>query len=465
VTWWRNAVVYQVYVRSFADSNGDGVGDLPGLVSRLDHLAWLGVDALWCTPITVSPDRDFGYDVSDYLAVQPAFGTLDDLRTLVAEAGRRGIRVLLDLVPNHTSDRHPWFRDPGRRGWYVWSDRPNNWVSSFGGSAWEYHPEVGRWYLHNFFKEQPDLDWWNEEVRAEFDRILRFWLDLGVAGFRVDVADGMIKDRWLRDNPPASAEDEWTPRSRGQRFVFNRYRPETHEILRRWRRIADAYRPPRVLLGEVMVREPEAWAAYYGRGDELHLVTNFRFQFAPFEPASLSEVVEASLAALGDAPWAVPLWHGSNHDFSRFPTRWCRGDERLVRLALTMLLTLPGSCILYQGDEIGLEDVPVPSERRRDPVGRDPARTPMPWSGAAGAGFTQGEPWLPLGDHRARNVADQRRDPNSVLRLTRDLIRLRKRLRGPYRREPGGSGCWRYRRGGTLVELDFETPAARILEA
>lgn len=460
--WWRNAVIYHVYVRSFQDSDGDGVGDLPGLVARLDHLAWLGVDAVWCSPVTVSPNWDFGYDVADYLQVDPALGTLSDLDRLVAEAGRRGIRVLLDIVPNHTSDQHPWFADPRKRlEYYVWSDRPNNWVSAFEGPAWTWHPQVGRYYLHNFLPQQPDLDWWNEEVRAEFDRILRFWFDRGVAGFRIDVAHGLVKDRLLRDNPPAAPSDPPWVRLRGQRPIYNANRPEVHEVFRRWRRLAQEYRPPRVLLGETYVFDPGAWAAFFGhQDDELQLALNFLLPWQPFRPRPLRRAVERSLAFLPS--WGTPAWHGSSHDLSRLATRWCGGDQRKVRLALAMLLTLPGAAVLYQGDEIGMEDGEVPPPRRLDLRGRDPQRTPMQWSDEPNGGFTTVEPWLPLGDFRRCNVARQRKDEGSVLHHTRELIALKRRLRGSYQALEAADGCWRYKRGDVTIELDFARCMALI---
>jgi alpha-glucosidase len=461
--WWPQAVVYQVYVRSFADSDGDGIGDLAGLTGKLDYLQWLGVDALWLSPINPSPNVDFGYDVSDYTDVEPTLGTLADLDRLVAEAARRKIQILLDIVPNHTSDQHPWFRDPSKRDWYVWADRPNNWLSAFGGPAWTYREGVGRWYLHNFAPEQPDLNWWNEEVREEFDRILRFWFDRGVAGFRIDVANGLIKDRELRDNPPVEPGDPPGLRRYGQRPVYNRGRPEVHDIFKRWRRIAEEYEPTRLLIGETWVHEPAAWAAFYGTNDdELQLPLNFMLAFADFEPGPLRQVVERSLQVIPAD--AVPVWHGSNHDFSRLATRWAEGDERKVRLALTMLLTLPGVTVLYQGDEIGLEDVPVSPEHVVDVVDRDPERTPMPWSSERNGGFTTGKPWLPLGDYRRQNVADQRADPDSTLNRTRELIAVKKRLVGPYRGLPSPEGSWRYGRGEAVVELDFVKSSAEVRE-
>jgi alpha-glucosidase len=448
-------------VRSFADSNGDGIGDLPGLIGKLDYLEWLGVDALWLSPINPSPNCDYGYDVSDYLDVDPTLGTMADLDRLIADAGRRGIRVLLDIVPNHTSDQHPWFQDPEKRDWYVWADRPNNWMSAFGGPAWT--QKDGRWYLHNFAAGQPDLNWWNDEVRAEFERILRFWFDRGVAGFRIDVAHGLVKDELLRDNPPASRDDPPPIRRFGQRQVYNSRRPEVHDVFRRWRSIAEEYDPPRVLLGETWVLELADWAAFYGADDELQLAFNFLMATATLDPTELRTVVESSLAALPAG--AKPVWHGSNHDVSRMATRWCKGDEARVRLALTMLLTLPGATVLYQGDEIGLEDGVVPKERVLDVSGRDPERTPMPWTGEPKAGFTSGEPWLPLGEHGVRNVAAQRDDPDSVLNLTRELVALKKRLRGPYESLPARKGRWRYRRNGVVVDLDFDALSARLEEA
>jgi alpha-glucosidase len=448
-------------VRSFADSNGDGVGDLPGLIGKLDYLEWLGVDALWLSPINPSPNKDYGYDVSDYLDVDPALGTMADLDRLIADAGRRGIHVLLDIVPNHTRDQHPWFSDPEKLDWYVWADRPNNWMSAFGGPAWT--QKDGRWYLHNFAPGQPDLNWWNDEVRAEFERILRFWFDRGVAGFRIDVAHGLVKDELLRDNPPATRADPAPIRRFGQRQVYNSRRPEVHDVFRRWRSIAEEYDPPRVLLGETWVLELADWAAFYGADDELQLAFNFLMATATLDATELRTVVETSLAALPAG--AKPVWHGSNHDVSRMATRWCKGDDGKVRLALTMLLTLPGATVLYQGDEIGQEDGVVPPERVLDISGRDPERTPMPWNGEPEGGFTSGEPWLPMGEHRRRNVAAQREDPASVLNLTRELIALKKRLRGPYEPLPAPKGGWRYRRDGVVVDLDFKAPRARIEEA
>jgi len=485
--WWRSAVLYQVYVRSFADSDGDGVGDLKGLVGRLDHLAWLGVDGVWLSPVMPSPNADWGYDVADYCAVLKEYGTLDDLDDVIAAAGRLGIRVLLDLVPNHTSDRHDWFVesrssvDSERRAWYVWADpksdgsAPNNWVGSFGGPAWSLDPASGQYYLHNFLPEQPDLNWWHNGVRRAFDDILRFWWDRGVAGFRIDVCNMMIKDAELRDNPPATEDDPFIMQMFGQRPIYNGNRPEAHDILRRWRTIANGYTPPRVLLGETNVDTLENLAAYYGSGDdELHMGFNFPFIEAEFDAAALSDIVARTEALLPPDAW--PVWTGSNHDVSRLATRWCGGDPAKVRLALLMLLTLRGTPVLYQGDEIGLTDREFEKEELLDPVGvrfwpyypgRDPERTPMQWDGGPNAGFTAPgvTPWIPMAD-APLNVAEQRAEPDSVLHFVRDAIALRRAspdlLGGDYRAGPVDGGLWVWRRGGILVALNFSAEQREV---
>ncbi len=480
-SWWRSAVLYQLYPRSFADSNGDGQGDLQGIIEHLDHLVWLGVDGIWLNPINPSPNADWGYDVADYTGVEPDFGDLDALDRLVAAAGEREIRVILDLVPNHTSDRHPWFLDARssrtarHRDWYVWADAPpvggppNNWVSVFGGSAWTWDEPTQQYYLHNFLPEQPDLNWWNDEVRDEFDDIIRFWFDRGISGFRIDVAHGIVKDVELRDNPSATPDDDDLFRTLGQRQEFNMNRQEVHDVLRRWRAIADTYEHDPILLGETWVPDIEALMRFYGDGtDELHLALNVPFVFAKLGTQMLT-IVEREEAGIPDGAW--PTWTGSNHDAGRFVTRWCGDDERKVRAALVMMLTLRGTPILYYGDEIGMPEVQVPRDRIRDPVGvrgwpddpgRDRARTPMPWTSDPGGGFTRSgvEPWLPGGEAASRNVADQRDDPGSVLRLSRDLISLRRArpdLRsGRYATLQAPEGVWAWRRGDhTVVALNL----------
>jgi alpha-glucosidase len=424
-------LIYQVYPRSFADSNGDGVGDLPGLASKLDHLAWLGVDAIWTSPTFPSPNVDWGYDVSDYRDVHAELGTLDDLATLIADAHARDIDVWLDLVPNHTSDKHDWFRD--RPEYYVWAtDIPNDWKSIFtGDTAWSYDSRRKLYYLHQFAPQQPDLDWWNVDVRGEFEKILRYWFDRGVAGFRIDVAHGLIKDRELRD---------------GVRYM--RDRPEVHEIYERWQEVAREYDPKPTLMGETYV-PLERLPAYY-RG--LDLAQNFEFCMADLEVDSMRPIVEETMRTLPTD--AQPLWFGSNHDTSRLSTRWARGDEQKARAALFLLLTLPGDAILYQGDEIALEDGKVPEDRITDLADppRDPQRTPLPWTRA---GEEWQKPWLPLGGTE-RNIEDQRSDADSTLHYVRDLIARRKEFSDEsYETLKSGSGIWAYRRGDKTCVLNM----------
>jgi alpha-glucosidase len=473
MSWWRDGVLYQIYPRSFADSDGDGIGDLRGIVARLDHLEWLGVDGIWLNPTMPSPNDDWGYDVADYCAVHPDLGTLEDLDALVAEAGRRGIRVLLDLVPNHTSDRHRWFadalagRDARHRDFYVWADPapgggpPNNWLSNFGGPAWSLHEPTGQYYLHNFLPTQPDLNWWSDGVREAFDHVLRFWYERGVAGFRIDVCHAIVKDRELRDDPAATPDDHPQVRVRGTRQVFSMNRPEVHDVLRRWRRLSD---PGHVLVGETYVFDLDQLLPYYGNGeDELHLAFNFLFIHSDLDAARLRAIVERMEAGLPEAAW--PVWTGSNHDAGRLATRWAGGDAAKARVALLLLLALRGTPFLYYGDEIGLPEVAIDPARSLDPVphrtgdptrGRDGCRTPMQWTAEPGAGFTSGEaPWLPFGDPAAVNVADQRADPGSTLNLVRDLIALRRArgdlTRGAYATLPAPDGAWVWRRGERTV--------------
>src|SRR6185312_17172421 len=412
--WWQGATLYQVYVRSWRDSDGDGYGDLREVISGLDYLAWLGVDGVWLSPTMPSPDHDWGYDVSDYLAVHPELGTMDDLDELVAQAGERGMRVLLDLVPNHTSSAHPWFvdarsgRGAAHRSYYVWADPapgggpPNNWLNNTGTSAWTLDDASGQYYLHNFLPSQPDLNWWEPAVHAEFDTILRFWFDRGIAGFRIDVAHGLYKDAALRDDPP-EVPGRMAGRS-GLAQVYSANRPESHGVFRDWRAIAESYSPPRLLLGETWVSDLASMAAFHGHGDELQLTFNFPVIFADFTAEALSGVVAETLAVLPAGE--CPVWTGSNHDISRFPTRWCGGDEAKARLALLMLATLPGTFVLYYGDEIAMTDVNIPAGGSRDEISagvaartvRDRSRTPMPWDASPTAGFTVPgvRPWLPI---------------------------------------------------------------------
>jgi alpha-glucosidase len=473
-SWWRDGVLYQIYPRSFADSDGDGIGDLRGIAERLDHLAWLGVDGIWLNPTFPSPNDDWGYDVSDYTGVHPELGTMEDLEELIAEAGSRGIRVLLDLVPNHTSDRHPWFqdaltgRDAKHRDLYVWADPapgggpPNNWISNFGGPAWTFHEPTSQYYLNQFLPSQPDLNWWNEDVRKAFDYVLRYWFERGVAGFRIDVCHAIIKDRELRDDPEATADDHPVIQARGLQQVYSMNRPETHEVLRRWRLVAQEPEPERILVGETYVLDLEGLIPFYGNGqDELDLAFNFLFVHADLDVEQLRTIVEGVERMLPAGSW--PVYTGSNHDAGRLVKRWAGGDERKVRAALLMLLALRGTPFLYYGDEIGMPEVAIDAADALDPVphrtgkperNRDGCRTPMQWSAAPGAGFTADgatRTWLPLGDAAAHNVADQRVDPASTLHLVRDLIALRREradLRGGgYETLPAPAGAWAWRRG------------------
>jgi len=495
--WWHGASLYQIYVRSWRDSDGDGYGDLRGVIDGLDYLAWLGVDGIWLSPTTPSPDHDWGYDVSDYLGVHPELGTLADIDELVAQAGRRGMRVLLDLVPNHTSSAHPWFVDArsdtraAHRAYYVWADQPadggppNNWLDSTGASAWTYDDTTSQYYLHNFLPSQPDLNWWEPAVHAEFEKILRFWFDRGIAGFRIDVAQGLYKDAALRDDPPPPPGPRNRLTSRfGLSQVYSANRPESHAVFRDWRAIAETYDPPRLLLGETWVAGLAAMASFHGHGDELQLTFNFPVIFADFTAKALSSLVAETLADLPAGECAV--WTGSNHDLSRFPTRWCGGDEAKSRLALLILATLPGTFVLYYGDEMAMTDVDVPASLRRDemtsflqdenalgaPAGalRDRARTPMPWDASPTGGFTADgvRPWLPLGEHAARNVASQRADPASTLRFCRGLLALRRAELGgkpaAYTQLSGPPGVWAYRTGDLVVAANFTREPACLGE-
>lgn len=416
--WWENAAIYQVYPRSFQDSDGDGVGDLYGIETRLDHLVELGVDGLWLSPIHPSPLADFGYDISDYKAVDPVYGTLEDFDRLIAAADERGLRVLMDLVPCHTSIEHPWFRE--HPDWYIWAEGrdggpPNNWRATFGGPAWSRDPAGGpRWYMHSFYPEQPDLDWRNPEVVAAFGEIVRFWLDRGVAGFRVDAIDRLIKDDQLRDDPPASAPLALPLPEEYARLehLYSRNRPEIRAALASLREAAgDA-----LLVGEVYL--PAADSAPYL--ESLDATFAFELFHAPWEAEALEAAVEAQMKLPGTAAWAL-----SNHDFPRLPDRY---GEDAVRDAARLICSLPGIVFIYQGDEIGMRDGPG-HQPPYDRAGRDAHRHPMQWDATPSGGFTTGRPWLPLVDPGERNVADQREDPESLLALYRDLLGWRRYVR------------------------------------
>jgi alpha-glucosidase len=448
--WWRDAVIYQVYIRSFADSDGDGIGDLAGIRSRLPYLRDLGVDALWVTPFYPSPMADGGYDVADYRDIEPLFGTLTDADALVRDAHALGLRVIIDLVPNHTSDRHAWFQQAltapagsRERARYIFrngrgpdgAEPPNDWPSVFGGTAWARLPD-GQWYLHLFSPEQPDLDWENGEVRDEFEAIVRFWLDRGVDGFRIDVAHGLVKDPALPDIGP-DEEHILGPPDRVDHPFWDR--DGVHDIYRSWRSILDSYDGDRMAVAEAWVRSPERMARYI-RPDELQQSFNFHFLKAPWSGPTLRGVIDASLQA-DRAVKATTTWVLSNHDVERVVTRYGGGatGRRRARAAALLMLALPGSAYIYQGEELGLEEVDLPDHVRQDPIwqrsgqtrrGRDGARVPLPWSGSAAPfGFSPNgtPPWLPQppswGD---RTVETQLQNPDSTLSLYREALRIRR---------------------------------------
>ncbi|MEO3892295.1 glycoside hydrolase family 13 protein [Nonomuraea sp. B5E05] len=466
--WWRDAVIYQVYVRSFADGNGDGVGDLIGVRDRLPYLAGLGVDAVWLTPFYTSPMADFGYDVADYRDVDPLFGTLADAKALIDEVHALGLRMIVDVVPNHTSSAHPWFRQALRgegRDRYIFRDRPNDWESIFGGPAWT-QVEDGQWYLHLFDPAQPDLNWDNDEVRGEFESILRFWLDLGVDGFRVDVAHGMVKPEGLPDigrgNQATMVGREPVP------FFDN---DGVHEIHRSWRRVLDSYPGERIGVAEAWAPTPERLARYV-RQDELHQAFNFHYLFAPWDAAELREVIDSSLATAGSVG-APTTWVLSNHDVKRHVTRY--GSLARARAAALLTLALPGSAYVYQGEELGLPEVlDLPPESCQDPQrlrdpdsGRDGCRVPMPWTRESG--WTR--PWLPVPEEWAElSVQAQQGVAGSTLELYRTALRLRRDLRGELTWHESPAGTLVFSRGAfactvnlTADPVDFEVDGELLL--
>jgi alpha-glucosidase len=429
-------VVYQVYPRSFQDSDGDGVGDLAGIRSRLDHLAWLGVDALWLSPIYPSPMADFGYDVSDYTDVDPVFGDLAEFDRLAEAAHERGLKLLMDVVPCHTSIEHPWFRE--HPDWYIWADRPNNWVAAFGGSTWE--PYGGRYYLHSFYPEQPDLNWRNPEVVAAMQDVLRFWVERGADGYRIDAIDRLMKDPELRDDPPAS-EPYGLPLSEDEAKLAlsnSRNGPGTGAALAKMREaVGDAF-----LVGEVYLPSVR-WQPY---SDHFDAVFAFELLLTSWDANLLRTAIKACTSVPGQPAWAM-----SNHDFGRLATRFGRENARSAAL---LLLTLPGPAFLYQGDEIAQGDGPPGERRRFDRAGRDRFRHPMQWDGSPGGGFSTGDAWLPPVDPAERNVEAQRDDPESALTLTRELIALRRELGDGFELLDAAEGVVAYRRGGYAIAVN-----------
>ncbi len=441
--WWQRGVVYQVYPWSFMDSNGDGIGDLQGIRARLEYFTWLGIDAIWISPIFPSPMADFGYDISDYCNIDARFGTLADFDALLADAHRLGLKLILDYVPNHTSDRHPWFlaarssRDDAYRDYYIWHDPapdggpPNNWLSEFGGSAWEWEPATGQYYYHAYLRQQPDLNYRNPRVRDALLQVLEFWLERGVDGFRIDTIHHLIKDDQFRDNPPNPDWREGMPPHRRVLRSYTTDRPEVHAAIADMRAVVDQY-PDRVLIGEAWLPFDRLMAYYGSDLSGLHLPFNFQLINARWEAAVIAAIAREYEASLPPGAW--PNWVLGNHDRSRIASRV---GNAAARLAAVLLLTSRGTPTLYYGDELGMRDVAIAPERVRDPweknvpglgLGRDPERTPMQWSPATNAGFTRGSPWLPLADDYERtNVEVEQDDPNSILSLYRALLALRRR--------------------------------------
>lgn len=448
--WWRGAVVYQIYPRSFLDTNGDGVGDLRGIAAKLDYITALGVDAIWLSPVYPSPNRDFGYDVSDYCGVDPSFGSMADFDRLLAGAHERGLKVILDQVLSHSSDQHPWFqesllsRDNARADWYVWADAeedgtpPNNWLAAFGGPAWSWHPVRRQYYHHKFLKQQPKLNFHNADVVAALMDVLRFWLDKGVDGFRLDVANSYLHDKTLADNPPVPVAERtgahWAHAPHLQRHLHDANREENAWAMTAVRNVMNEYKD-RFVFGEFS-EEPAMLGRYASGPDKLH--TGYTFDFVEdwsFAPRVFRDFY---MQTRESAPDVWPCVTFSNHDFVRPVTRWGggRGDDALARLLLLLLMTLKGTVLMYQGEELGLPDADLARDDIRDPVGdlyfpfhkgRDGCRTPMSWENAVHGGFSTVKPWLPVPDyHICRSVAGQESDPESVLACALKAIALRK---------------------------------------
>lgn len=487
--WWQSGVVYQIYPRSFQDSNGDGVGDLPGILSRVDYLAGLGIDAVWISPIYPSPMADFGYDVADYQNIDPVFGTLADFDRLVAKLHRHDLRVILDFVPNHTSVEHEWFqasrssREDPKRDWYIWRDPqadgspPNNWLSEFGGPAWTWDEATQQFYYHAFLSAQPDLNWRNPQVQEALFNVMRFWLARGVDGFRVDAVHMLVENEQLIDNPP---DPSWLPGKSPARRLLRRHtadQPETHAMIGLMRRVADEFHGC-VLIGEVSA-PIDRLMMYYGEAlGGFHLPFNFHLLSTPWDALSIATLVRQYEAALPPGGW--PNWVLGNHDRSRLLSRV--GGIGEARLAAMLLLTLRGTPTIYYGEEIGMDDVQIPPELVRDPwernvpglgLGRDPCRTPMCWNAQHAAGFTTGTPWLPLGERFTRaNVQDEDEDPDSLLRLYRSLLALRRAESalhlGSYEERRSDSHLLMYERAAgarrLLVVLNFGATAYALPE-
>lgn len=492
--WWKYGVIYQIYPRSFMDSNCDGVGDLQGVIEKMDYLNdgtknSLGVDALWLSPIFPSPMADFGYDVADYCNIDPLFGNLADFDRLVAEAHRRNMKVILDYVPNHTSDRHPWFvesrsdRKNPKRDWYIWRDAkpdgslPNNWGSAFGGPAWEWDERTGQYYLHSFLKEQPELNWRNVEVKNAMLDVLRFWMERGVDGFRMDVVGMLLKDPQLRDNP--NLQEKLAPTGQRdpyycQQHIYDQDLDEVHTVMREIRAVLDEY-PERCGIGELWYALPR-WIRYYGiDGDELQLPFNFRLMNQPWNAQTIRRSVDELEEALPEFAW--PNYVLSNHDAQRLVSRI---GEKQARVAAMLLLTLRGTPTLYYGEELGMQNAVISADQMQDPQGlrlgmdqsRDYGRSPMQWTDGPFSGFSEVKPWLPLTQNYCeKNVAIENSNPVSMLNLFRTLIHFRKEhpvmRSGSYRPVDGaGEDCFVYERIGEdevyLVALNFSNTETHV---
>ena len=440
--WWRDGVIYQIYPRSFADSNGDGIGDLKGIISKLDYLATLGIDGIWLSPINPSPDVDFGYDVADYKGIDPKYGSLADFDELVTQAHQRGIRVIMDLVLNHTSDQHPWFlesrssKDNPKRDWYLWRENPkgkqvppNNWQSIFGGRAWDYDEKTGQWYYHMFCPQQPDLNWRNPDVRSEMMSIFRFWADRGVDGFRLDVFNEYFKDDQFRENPKKFGIRPFDQ----QEHIYDADRPEMMGVVEEIRATLDQY-PERYVVGETFLAGSERAAKYCEPG-RLHACFNFSLLHNRWNPAAFLKSILDWDAALAPGSW--PNYVLNNHDTSRSATRFhAPADDERLKVAAGLLLTLRGTPFLYAGEEIGMRDIPLSRADIQDPVGkrywpivkgRDGCRSPLQWNAQAYAGFSSVKPWLKVHpNYQTRNVEQQMADPGSLFHFYRQVLTLRK---------------------------------------
>lgn len=496
-SWWQTAVIYEIYPRSFQDTDGDGVGDLKGIIQRLDYLNdgttnSLGIDAIWITPFYPSPLHDFGYDVKDYCGVDPLFGTMEHFRELVDKAHHRGIKVIIDLVFNHTSHLHPWFQESRtvknsqKRDWYIWQNpkrnkkKPNNWQGFFGGSAWTFDSATQQYYLHSFLPQQPDLNWRNRDVREALFNVVRFWIDQGVDGFRLDVINLIAKDYKFRSNPLCLGKRPYEM----QRHIYDRNQPEIHQYLREFRQLVDSY-GDKMLVGEIALDKGEdskIAAAYYGNeNDELHLAFNFEFLNCPWNGQAFKKAVALWEQVLPSGGW--PNYVLSNHDVPRHFSRYRKGGnaKQKAKLAAMMLLTLRGTPFLYYGEEIGMRNVFIPRWRFQDPVGkhywpfhpgRDEERTPMQWNETKNAGFSSARPWLPLArDWSQVNVQAQNRDENSILEFYKKMIWLRKATPalqlGDYQAvETSDERCFAYLRQKDgekfLVVLNFSSKSLEI---